>query len=29
VRLLRYNPDGEFFRRLCVRNDGQPVGQDY
>jgi len=28
VRAIRYNPDPELFRRLCVRNDGQVVNPD-
>ena len=29
VRAIRYNPDPELFRRLCVRNDGQVVSGDW
>jgi len=25
VRVIRYNPTPELFRRLCVRNDGMPI----
>ena len=28
VRLVRYQPDNELFRRLCVRNDGKVVDFD-